>query len=912
MSSILSVISRTKSPSNTGVASILGGGNSVSILGVQQNNTQQTSIGSILREAEIKTKKNNIFNTAIARLTRIRNGNLTPTAEWEKKAAAFQLAGQPFMLEIDDKGKLNAVAQKTDKLDSFSDFQKKKIKETVSNLEALLEKKNLVETREGLRTKLLAAATQVLQIESKIPPTTGFDYQIQRLINTKTPFKINLDKDGNTVIEDQTKSFFTDKGVFHQRALQNAVNAFQKDQVATVNNITTTTANAKTTTYNLSGNTALKGTTNNYFEMSSNNANIKLGADFSYSRYYDIKDLSSSGAVTSGTTLANDGINSSASNITLTTGGVGSAINKVSRTIGGNSVDVIQLSSNDATIAGGDNALNNAAYINLGNVDINPANGFTFASHINLAGSSNPERIFSAGTAGTDDNSVKFSTANNGRDLTLAIKNGSTARTLTVNNVLTPGTFQHVSFSLNGNEAKIYVDGAQVGVDANFVNSSFIAGTKNQAYIGRDNSTTATAGLNGFIGDILIDNGISHDRAEINNIQKIQSTNINSPIITEGTLSRLKVTVDANTLTTGKISFSGDVTGAVASTADLVVQPSDLTATISSDGTTRTQNFSISDIQTNNQIDLSKLTVGANDFVRISGINATDTFSGTFAEEVFFDSSSGEAIISANQLSNLKLDLKTYSSDLTFRIVENNSNAFSYDLTSSSSNALVFNTTPADLSVDDYLTANFNGVTASIKVSSTNLATNITRLTAAFNSKFSDAGLTTITATADTTNNKITFADTASGLSTTAGKASIFNSEQKGLFKVENKDDFSTFKGFLPHVDDVIKEARKLADGGKGFFFDINEKTGKVETRKLTFDNLVPDFLKKSKDEIASTKVSYLQKALEFHASKTPFRFNFLGNKIEALELNALELSGIRNPSNASEQIRGALLSLLS
>ncbi len=108
-----------------------------------------------------------------------------------------------------------------------------------------------------------------------------------------------------------------------------------------------------------------------------------------------------------------------------------------------------------------------------------------------------------------------------------------------------------------------------------------------------------------------------------------------------------------------------------------------------------------------------------------------------------------------------------------------------------------------------------------------------------------------------------------------------------------------------------VRTALGLYEGKTPFYFDINDY-GYLTVKRLSYNNVLPKFLKDSKDAPPKTNDPQFQKALDLYTAAKPFYFDLQGSRVTVKELNAQNLNSQKLIQDALKTRRSAVVSLIT
>ncbi|MBI1206630.1 MAG: hypothetical protein GC191_04990 [Azospirillum sp.] len=224
--------------SGTGVSSLLtaaGGASSVtgllysaggsgSALFAAITPTGGSVTDSALNNQQIQLQKNNILTQASARLDYILSGQLEAKSDWEKIGAYYTKTGQPFILELNSRGQIQASGQAdpASDLSRFSPQEQAKLLEATDQLSVVMSKVEANTKNNKLIDNLEGSTVLLDALSLGTTPKSDWERQALNLMQTKTPFRMILNSAGELAVQDQTKATFSDYPPFQRNLLLKA------------------------------------------------------------------------------------------------------------------------------------------------------------------------------------------------------------------------------------------------------------------------------------------------------------------------------------------------------------------------------------------------------------------------------------------------------------------------------------------------------------------------------------------------------------------------------------------------------------------------------------------------------------------------------------------------------------------
>ncbi|MBP5857636.1 hypothetical protein KAJ83_11505 [Marivibrio halodurans] len=151
-----------------------------------------------------------IFQSALTRLRGIAQGVIQPEQEWETIGGFLQSTGQPFTLEIDEKGQIKAAAQSESDLQGKTARQQAAIREAITQMQDLVKQSDFEDTKANMRAELAFGILRIEEMKNYSPPEEYWERRFQSLAEAGRPVKLALDGEGNKVVIDQLEHNFSD------------------------------------------------------------------------------------------------------------------------------------------------------------------------------------------------------------------------------------------------------------------------------------------------------------------------------------------------------------------------------------------------------------------------------------------------------------------------------------------------------------------------------------------------------------------------------------------------------------------------------------------------------------------------------------------------------------------------------
>ena len=108
-----------------------------------------------------------------------------------------------------------------------------------------------------------------------------------------------------------------------------------------------------------------------------------------------------------------------------------------------------------------------------------------------------------------------------------------------------------------------------------------------------------------------------------------------------------------------------------------------------------------------------------------------------------------------------------------------------------------------------------------------------------------------------------------------------------------------------------IIAAAGFADKNTPFSFHVDD-FGNITAERISANNSIPDFLKKTNDEDDLPNKKYIRDAVLFAREEKGYHLEFFGSQIRATENTLFNTLDLDNPLTNAERLQGALLTLLA
>lgn len=163
-----------------------------------------------LDQLSADANRQQIFQSALTRLRGITQGVIEPNQEWETVGGFLQSTGQPFTLEIDEKGQIQTLAQSESDLKGKTPRQQAAIREAITQMQDLVQQADFEDTKADMRAELAFGILRIEEMKNYSPPDEYWERRFQTLSEAGRPAKLALDGEGNKVTIDQFAHDFSD------------------------------------------------------------------------------------------------------------------------------------------------------------------------------------------------------------------------------------------------------------------------------------------------------------------------------------------------------------------------------------------------------------------------------------------------------------------------------------------------------------------------------------------------------------------------------------------------------------------------------------------------------------------------------------------------------------------------------
>ncbi len=175
-----------------------------------QTSSPAMNIRAILDKAGAEAGKQTIIRSVLNRLEGIRQNVIPPNTKWEKTGAYLMLTGQPFKINISNRGDISIDAQVESGMPGYADTQKKWILDAIKTMAPLYEKLDLTNKKTDLRRKLEAAVLQTIKLDNHYPADKEWEKSYNFYKKLGIPAKIHLDSNGKLKMVNQFETDFAD------------------------------------------------------------------------------------------------------------------------------------------------------------------------------------------------------------------------------------------------------------------------------------------------------------------------------------------------------------------------------------------------------------------------------------------------------------------------------------------------------------------------------------------------------------------------------------------------------------------------------------------------------------------------------------------------------------------------------
>ena len=166
------------------------------------------NIRAILDKAGAEAGKQTIIRSVLNRLEGIRQNVIPPNTKWEKTGAYLMLTGQPFKINVSNRGEVSIDAQSESGMPEYADTQKKWILDAIKKMSPLYEKLDFANKKTDLRRKIEMAALQSVQLDNHYPAIKQWEKDYNFYKKLGIPAKIHLDSKGELKMVNQFESNF--------------------------------------------------------------------------------------------------------------------------------------------------------------------------------------------------------------------------------------------------------------------------------------------------------------------------------------------------------------------------------------------------------------------------------------------------------------------------------------------------------------------------------------------------------------------------------------------------------------------------------------------------------------------------------------------------------------------------------
>lgn len=176
----------------------------------QSKGNAAINIRQTLDQLGADANRQQIFSSALRRLQGVVQGVINPEQEWETVGGFLQSTGQPFTLDIDEKGQIQVIAQKESGLEGKTERQQAAILNAIGEMEELVKQSDFEDTKQDLRAELAFGILRIEEMKNFSPAEEFWEKRFQSLSEAGQPVKLVLDGDGNKVALDQLNHDFSD------------------------------------------------------------------------------------------------------------------------------------------------------------------------------------------------------------------------------------------------------------------------------------------------------------------------------------------------------------------------------------------------------------------------------------------------------------------------------------------------------------------------------------------------------------------------------------------------------------------------------------------------------------------------------------------------------------------------------
>ncbi len=175
-----------------------------------QTSSPALNIRAILDNAGAEAGKQTIIRSVLNRLEGIRQNVIEPEAKWEKTGGYLMLTGQPFKINVSNRGEISIDAQIESGMPEYADTQKKWVLDAIEAMSPLYEKVDLADKKADLRQKIQMAVLQSVQLDNHYPAIEQWEKDYNFYKKLGIPAKIHLDSKGELKMVNQFETDFSD------------------------------------------------------------------------------------------------------------------------------------------------------------------------------------------------------------------------------------------------------------------------------------------------------------------------------------------------------------------------------------------------------------------------------------------------------------------------------------------------------------------------------------------------------------------------------------------------------------------------------------------------------------------------------------------------------------------------------
>lgn len=210
------------------IAKGLGGNSSQNTQGLSSPVTKE-KLDAIINKGSIERSKNNVLTIASNRINAFATGQLqNPKEDWEVTGAYLAKTGQPFFVEIGDKGLPQIVRVRDSDLSKYNKVQQDKLTSALDQFDQLVVKQNANQVNQGLRMSLESSVKTLSRLSNQLDqPSEDWHIKALGMIKNLVPFKMGLDSQGKLQLADQTKATFMDERADRRAILREALSDWQ-------------------------------------------------------------------------------------------------------------------------------------------------------------------------------------------------------------------------------------------------------------------------------------------------------------------------------------------------------------------------------------------------------------------------------------------------------------------------------------------------------------------------------------------------------------------------------------------------------------------------------------------------------------------------------------------------------------